>query len=340
MKILTFLFIICFCISCSTSNTSEIIDNNSTNGLACFTTDISISKADNVVIADAINPITWKGSYNDDSVTISFTRHVSADGETETKAFIFNKTTDCLTKNRAYKFYNGENVDVSAVTAMDLSELYIKEWVNNKKLSGLLVYTDPHNKITYSRKFYVEFTLDDFQAEFTNFTIFEACIGANLPIEIDMNSDGITDFKLTYDQEDDIGNTPKFKKYTIELETTSIYKNKILSPIKNQEPYLIVHEPPFSSENKIHYPSGVKNALDIFYEYEAPYQNFNYFLDNTLTYGSTLNNNKEDYFIISMALNNLTYYGWIRFNLKTSNCNVEVLDTYLNANANEHVSVN
>ena len=101
-----------------------------------------------------------------------------------------------------------------------------------------------------------------------------------------------------------------------------------------------MHEAPFTSENKTQYINGVKDALDIFYEYEAPYQNFNYFLDNTLTYSSTLKNNEDDYFIISMSLNNETYYGWIKFTVNTQNCEAAILDTFLSTTADEHVSVN
>ncbi|KOY53036.1 hypothetical protein [Polaribacter dokdonensis] len=340
IKTFTLLLIICLTTSCSTSETTEVIDNGTTEIIECVTTDISVSEADNVVTPHATNPVVWEGTFNDDTVTISFTTPVGSDGETETKAFIFNKKDDCLTKNRAYEYYNGESVDVSAVTEMDISEFYIKEWVVDEKLTGFVVYTDPHDKITYSKKFYVEFTADDFQVEFTNFLLFEDCMLDKLPAEIDMNSDGIVDFKLTYDEVNDVGNRPRYNQYTIKLTSTFEDQNKILSPVKNQEPYFIVHEPPFTSENKTQYINGVKDALDVFYEYDAPYQNFNYFLNNNLTYSSTLKNNKDDYFIISMTLNNEVYYGWIKFSVNTQNCEASIIDTFLSSIANEHVSVN
>ncbi|WP_334057332.1 hypothetical protein [Polaribacter sp. P097] len=334
------LLIICLATSCSTTTSSEIIDPVTPEIEECVNTDISISEADNIVVPHATNPVVWEGSYNDDTVTISFTTPVGTDGETETKAFIFDKKDDCLTKNRAYEYYNGENVDVSAVTEMEVSEFYIKEYIEDEKFTGYVVYTDPHDKITYSKKFYVEFTTDDFKVEITNFLLFEDCLLDKLPIEIDLNSDGIVDFNLTYEEVNDVGNRPRYNQYTIKLTSTFEDQNKILSPIKNQEPYFIVHEPPFTSENKTQYINGVKDALDIFYEYEAPYQNFNYFLDNTLTYSSTLKNNIDDYFIISMSLNNEIYYGWIKFTVNTQNCEAAILDTFLSTTADEHVSVN
>lgn len=41
-----------------------------------------------------------------------------------------------------------------------------------------------------------------------------------------------------------------------------------------------------------------------------------------------------------MYLDNKTYYGWIKFKLKVQDCEVEILDTYLNSVENERVSVN
>jgi hypothetical protein len=34
------------------------------------------------------------------------------------------------------------------------------------------------------------------------------------------------------------------------------------------------------------------------------------------------------------------YYGWIKFTFDSSECRVEVLDTFLNPTASEHISVN
>lgn len=139
IKPFTLLLIICLTISCSTSETSEVIDNWPIDAIECVTTDISVSEEDNVVTPHATNPVVWEGSYNDETITISFTTPVGNDGETETKAFIFDKKDDCLTKNRAYEYYNGENVDISALTEMEVPEFYIKEWVVDEKLTGFVV---------------------------------------------------------------------------------------------------------------------------------------------------------------------------------------------------------
>ncbi len=334
------LLLIIFIFSCNANETTEEINNNENNEVTvCANTNVSISKQDNIVIPHATNPVFWEGSYNNNNLTISFTKPVGTDGETETKAFIFDKKGNCLTKNRAYEFYNGELNDVSAVTEITVSEFYIKEWIVDEKLTGLIVYTDPHDKKTYSRKFWVEFTSSDFKADTTNFLRFEDCFLNKLPIEVDMNSDNIIDFELTYEEINNIGNTPKYNQYTIKMVSTYENKNKILSKKRNQQPYFIIHQPPFTSENKKQYLVGVKDILDVFFEYEAPYQNFNYFLNNNLTNSNVLENNRDDYFIVSLSLNDEIFYGWIQFNFNVKNCEVEIIDTYLNPIAGEHISV-
>ena len=109
---------------------------------------------------------------------------------------------------------------------------------------------------------------------------------------------------------------------------------------KNSSPYTIIFETPFSSENTRQYFVGVKNTLDIFYEFESPYENYNYFLSNNLTYKNILQNDLPDYFVISKDIGGIEYFGWIKFILDTSTCEAEVLFAYLETNPNTHVKVN
>lgn len=224
---------------------------------------------------------------------------------------------------------------------MNINEFYIKSWGEDKTFSGIVAFTDPHNKEVYSRKFYINFPESDFKEEQTVFNYFNDCLGTKLAVDIDVNNnDEVIDFKLEVDTFSDFGNNPKFEKYTIQLISTYPEKNKILLPIKNQPPYLIAFEPPFTSGNTRQYFNGVKNELDVFYEFEPPFEKYNFFLNNLLTYKGRLGNNTDDYFLISMYLDNKTYYGWIKFKLKVQDCEVEILDTYLNSVENERVSVN
>ena len=333
-KIFFFFLLICI-ISCSSKETTKIIEEE----IDCINTDISISEEDNTVIPHATDPVVWSGSFNEQEVKISYTIEIGNDNETETYTFLFNKVNGCLKKLRAFKFYDGKEVDISAVTEMDFLEFYTKEWKADEKLSGYLVYTDPHDKKTYSRKFWLEFTNNDYSIEDSNYLYFNDCFTNKLPIDIDLNNDEIIDFKLIYEEINDIGNRPKYTQYTIKLVSTYEEKNKILSPRINESPYFIIFEAPFTSENTRQYFNGVKNTLDIFYEYEIPYQSFNYFLNNNLTYKEILENDKDNYYLVSMNLNDEDFYGWIKFNFNSTNCNVEVLDTFLNTNPNENISV-
>jgi hypothetical protein len=328
-------------LSCSSKEVAQEMEEEEVEIIInCTNTSISISEQDNIVINHATNPVVWVGTYNDNTVKIKYTKSAGVDNETETLVFIFNKVNSCLQLERGFKFYDGKEVDVSAITEIDVSEFYTKEWEIDKKFSGIVTYLDPHDKNTYSRKFWVEFTNQNFEVEDTNYSLFNNCFTDKLPVEIDLNKDEIVDFKITYELTRDIGNRPKYNKYNIKLISTNETENQILSPTKGQSPYFVIFEAPFTSEGTRQYFNGVKSDLDVFYEFDAPYQSYNYFLHNNLTNKATLENNKEDYYIVKMGLDNKEYYGWIKFKFNSTNCDVEVLDTFLNPTASEHVSVN
>lgn len=339
-KNLSYFILFFIFLSCSSQGVKNLGNPDTTQTINCSNTNISVSKQDNIVIQHATNPVLWKGTYTKNTVKISFTKTTGNDGETITFKFVFQKENNCLKIIRAFKFYNGSKVDVSAITEMDVSEFYTKEWILDKKFSGLITYIDPHDKKVYTRKFWIEFTAQDLEIENTNYLIFNDYFANKLPIDIDINKDGIVDYKIVFEKIRDIGNRPQFNKYTIKLISTYESENKILSPIKNQSPYTVIFEAPFTSENTRHYVNDVKNALDVFYEFDAPYQNYNYYLHNNLTYKGILENSKEDYYLIKMGLGNKDYYGWIKFKFNSTLCNVEVLGTYLNTTPNQHISVN
>src|SRR6056300_741606 len=119
--------------------------------IKCEKSDISVTKEDNIIFNDPTDPVLWEGSFTNDQVKLSYTVVVGQYNESETYNFIFNKVNECLKIDRAYKYYDGKLVDVSAVIEMQVSEFYIKDWEINSLFSGLLVYADPHDKNTYSR---------------------------------------------------------------------------------------------------------------------------------------------------------------------------------------------
>jgi hypothetical protein len=337
--VLTFLSLFLL-FSCSSKENYEIEEEEEDEPevvMNCANTNINISEEDNIIIQHATNPVVWEGTYNETTVKISFTIPIGTESETST--FIFNKVDGCLNIKRAFKFYDGNQVDVSAITEMVVSEFYTKEWEIDKKFTGNVIYTDPHDKQVHSRKFWTTFTEADLEIENTTYALFNDCFGPKLPIDLDINTDGIVDYKIISERVRDVGNTPQFNQYTIKLISTNQNENHILSPIKNQAPYSVIFEPPFTSENKRQYFNGVKNALNVFYEFDAPYQGYNYFLNNDLTYKNFFENDKDDYYIIRMGLGNEEYFGWIKFTFNSSDCSIGVLDTYLNGEASEHISV-
>ena len=333
-----FIFILFVSIFCSCEKT--IVLEGIEGTIVCNTSNLDISELDNIVTSDDETPILWEGTYSDTSVKISYTKKIGNNDETETFIFAFNKRGNCLEIARGYEYYYGSYFDVSAITKMPIFDLEIKDWDIDKKITGQITYRDHHNKQVYKVKFWVEFTEDDYEIEDTTYTYFSSCLDNKLPINIDLNKDGNTDFILGYEEENNIGNTPNFSSYTIKLFSAhDDDSNLILSPKKDNSPYFIIFNPPFSSENTRKYHTGVKNTLDVFDEYEAPYQGYNYFLNNNLTYSEILEDNKNDYFLIRMTISDKHYYGWIKLNFEATSCSIEVLETYLHNVENEHIYI-
>lgn len=320
--------------------------NESVEGsIICNTTEVVVSESDNYVHKKTLEPVQWKGSYTTNNVQISFTETVGIDGETETMVFVFTKVDDCLQLDRAFKYYYGSYGDISAVTQMYLLEVYINEWVKDKKFNGQIIYRDHHDKLIYTHNFWIEFTEDNYEAEKTNYTYFADCFLDDLPIDIDLNNDGNTDYTLNYEELRDTGNTPQYNAYTIKLISTDETINEILSPKNSSIPYPVIFEPPFSSENTKKYDANkhnsedVRNALDVFYEFDAPYEDYNYFLQNNLTNKKEFANKKDDYYVVRMTFDGNSYYGWIKVDFSATNCYIEILDTYLNPTPDQHISV-
>jgi len=329
--------------SCGSKETveEEIIDIiEEETPVDCSNSIITITESDAIAIPDATNPVYWEGIYNETSVRVGFTKQVSTDGETESIYFVFNKVDECLTIDSAYKYYNGDLADVSAITEMNVSGSSTQDWEMDTKFSGVVTYIDPHDKSSYTRKFWVTLTTDDFVEETNDFQSFSDCFTTKLPIAIDVNNDNVIDFNLNYEEIRNNGNKPSYSEYQIKITSSDTVLNSILSPKRSSSPYGIIFEPPFTTEDARKYTSDVKSSLDIFYEFDAPYQEYNYFLNNNLTYKQTLNNTEDDYFVISMILNGNVHYGWIHFKLNTSSCSVEIIDTYFNSTAYEHIDVN
>ena len=339
MRIKITLFILLFAIlhACTSEEKQEFTAIK--DKINCANSTLLISENDSIVDTESAKPITWKGSYNDNSVEINFIKTISTDNETEKLSFVFKKVDSCLKIERIYKYYDGNLVAISAITEMEILDFAIQDWEVNKLFSGSVTYQDHHDKKVYTRKFWVTFSSDDYVENTNDFTLFSNCFASKLPIDIDMNADNLIDYKLIYEKILNKGNNPSYTEYAIKLISTDPDINYILSPRASKSPYSIVFEAPFSSENTHQYMSEMKNTLDIFYEFEAPYQKYNHFLNNKLTYKNEFSNDKEDYFVVRINFGDKKFYGWIKFNLNVANCELEIIETYLNPIETKHISV-
>ncbi len=333
------LFLLFNLIFFSCSNQQKIDDlDDIPKIIKCDAENLQITENDSIAISNTTNPVSWKGFYNATTININYTEIISSDGETEKFSVVFSKENNCLKVDRAYKFYDGKEAAISAITEITILDFSFQNYTIDQLFSGIITYVDPHDKEIYTRKFWIELQPD--LGESSTILLFETCLGDKMPINIDMNDDKITDFQLIAEKTKDIGNKPNYTIYTIKLVSTNTSNNKILSPKRSNSPYFVVFEPPFSSENTEQYFGGVKNELDVFYQFETPYENYNYFLSNKLTYREILTNNKKDYFVISLFIGGKRYFGWIQFQLDTSNCAVKIVETFLNPISDEPIFVN
>lgn len=306
--------------------------------IKCEVENLQITENDSIAIPNPMNPVIWKGFYDATSVEIHFTEIISTDGETESFYALFTRENACLKIDRAYKFYDGKKVAASAITQVNIQNFSIQKYVIEKQFAGIISYIDPHDKKFYTRKFWIE--LKPNSEEVVEILNFKNCLGDKFPIEIDVNNDKNIDFQLIAEEFKDLGNKPNFSTFTIKLISTNTTINQILSPKKSNSPYKVVFEPPFSSQNSQQYFDGVKNELDVFYQFDTPYERYNYFLSNKLTYREILSNDVKDYFLISIFMNGKQHFGWIQFQLDTTNCTVKIVETFLNPIPEEHVFVN
>lgn len=327
--------------SCDTEITKEGIEGT----ILCDLTEIGITASDNLVVLENSESVAWQGSYSDNSVKISYTKDLNDNNTTETLNFVFNKIEDCLQIDYGYEFYDGSTADISAITQVYVLEVTVQDWIIDEKFTGQITYRDHHDKLIKTITFWVEFTTDNYIEEKTDFTYFDDCFANKLPIDIDLDNDGTIDYSIQADEVEDFANTPNFTEYTIRLVSKDEEINEILSPRGVSVPFPVIFEPPFSTDNTRSYAANkfnsedVRNALDVFYEFDTPYESYNFFLQNNLTCYKEFNNDTDDYYAVRLIRNDANYYGWIKINFNALNCDIEVIDTYLNPNAEEHITI-
>jgi hypothetical protein len=92
----------------------------------------------------------------------------------------------------------------------------------------------------YALTFWVEFNEENYETKDTNYTYFSDCLLNKLPIDIDVDKDGKTDYKIIYEEKRGVGNRPQLNSYAIKLTSACEEKNKILALKTGPYAYLIV----------------------------------------------------------------------------------------------------
>ena len=332
-------------LSCETEK-SNIINCNLESTLG-----INSSDSTYVYFQDLDWKTNWYGWYSEELVEIH--ANFSNDGHHPNRqdvGYVFKKTNNCLEFDYAYRTNITWRYSRSAHT-VNIEEVIIQDWEEDRLFSGKIIEINNHGD-RLVRNFWVEFDTDDVYDFTYNANTTANCIDNTTPKEIDLNSDGITDISL-----EKIENP--LTNYDVNLKSTNSIK--LITHNNNSilwGDYGLFSEAPFTTNNRNEHIPGndTEDILSILFEYYPPYDRFNLWYAygpgfryniQTVPWGhpsnadfNIINNNVDDYLMVKIEKDGEYYYGWIKMKIDFDNCQFEVLETYLNPNPNEHVSVN
>ena len=344
-KLLLLLLTIILFVSC-------LKDDNET--LQCYYSDLGITEANGTFYGTSFSPHNglkdWTGRFSEEFVEIYVTlRADHLHPQTKDLGFVFKKTENCPQFYYAYVDTEGYFRTRIGVNDIKVLGVYIQEWIEDKKFVGKIRYENEYG-FEKVKNFWVEFTTDNYYNFNYNSQTIENCITNITPVNIDMNNDGIIDFTFQNDV-----NTIPLGKYS---KIKALPKNNNYILVSSYRPasvyYIplktIIFETPFTTSGKTEsqHLDHPENVLGLLIDYSKPYDRFNYWFSETevgyynpnFPDSTFFGNNNDDYILVKLEKDGLYYYGWIKIKVNYANCQFEVLETYLNPNPNEHVSVN
>jgi hypothetical protein len=304
----------------------------------CDTQNIGLSDENTnfMVFSEGVfQEIQWQVRYFENDVELSYWGGHCGDDCKLQKVFMFKKTNGCIAFNyafsRANHLYNG--IDVNEINVPIVFQL--QEWIENEKFAGQLLIDD-----VITHNFWITQTPDDsyFIPDFPVFEAFESCLQDQLPVAIDMNHDGISDFEFGFDKFQDIARVPP-RSFSYVTTTSLSEPNQLLIDSEFNVVYS-TERGSITSQNK-----NTINAIDIglFTNFNPPYSQFNNwksFANAGVFDPEIINYNASNYLLVKMILDNEDYYGWVNFSIDFNNCILTVHQTYLNDVPNEHVVIN
>lgn len=346
-----------FLLVCSIAIISCTKENLNTS--SCTIPNLGVTNQDTAVVTNGrVSP--WKVRYTETEIELYRTTIPQLHGEHDTIGYVFRKVTNlrglntCLEFSYGYRHGTGAygNIDIGKTVSITKAPVYsyqIQQWVENERLVGqLVVPTNLFGGIT-TLKFWVEYDEDDYYEYENNTPSASECIDPFVPIHIDINNDGVNDFSFKNEVLDySSANIFNLSRKINSFKVIPLNNNSILYKVPLDFSNL-VFEPPFSTQNasETQMPHFTNNTLAILEEFEPPYDRFDYWHFHNVSihyyhpdhpqYGFA--NDIDDYILVKLEKDGQYYYGWIKLLVKNHECVFEVLETYINPVANQHVSV-
>lgn len=301
------------------------------------------------------NSYKWNVRYNQNQVELYIVLGYGHHGEHDTIGYVFQKVNDLRSNSACLEFSYGYVHSTGYVGTIDLGktrsirsapvhDVQIQEWIENERFVGQLVVPANSTGGLSTLKFWVDYDSDDYYEYENNTASASYCIDPVVPMNIDINHDGIDDFSFqNVTLELNTGLPKKFSSFSIIPLNNNIILERSPSSFTN-----LVFEPPFSSANayEIQNTNFITNALAILEEFEPPYDRFDFWHYGNFTihyyhpdhpYG--FNNDIDDYILVKLEKDGQYYYGWIKLLVKNYECHFEILETYISPIPNQHVSI-
>lgn len=343
-KLLPLLGIFLLYLNCQNDDDSNELANVPEETCEMQFDDLGLTEAHAIVIpeqheypSDINDNTSWMVKYSENIVELSYERGYSPENHGNV-VYVFKKINDCIKYDYRYEVVMGGIHPINGVYEYFIEhDLIIQEYIPDEKLVGRLI--GEYDSEIHNIDFWIDFTTDDFFVEeVPNYISFQNCLGNQLPMNIDINNDGVDDFRFTRDEQ--MYENTAFPEIVPELRNAVYFEtisnnNAILAGFENNslpvfteqldengsETNLVVWHADFIHENNYPYKQ---------FNFWARYSNWEPYLYSTLT---------NFHYAIKMIVNGEPHYGYVKFSLSGIDCEIIIHETYLNPTPNEHIII-
>ncbi|WP_223033291.1 hypothetical protein [Hanstruepera marina] len=306
--------------------------------------DLGLTEAHAIVIPEqhenpsAINDNTpWKARYSENIVELSYERGYSPESHGNV-IFVFKKINNCIKFDYRYEVVmGGITPSINRVYEYFTEhDFIIQEYIPDEKLVGRLI--GEYDGEIHNIDFWIDFTTDDFFIEeVPDYISFQNCLGSQLPMNIDINNDGVDDFKFTRDEQ--FLEDPAFPEIIPILRNIIVFEadnnNTILAGTYNLDLPVFTENLDQSGRDEDY----VIWYTDFIHESIYPYKQFNFWTRGYTNEPYNLSTLTNIHYAIKMMVNGEPHYGYINFSILGNDCEIIIHETYLNPTPNEHIII-